>query len=75
MKSYTTTPELSIGFLDVMLMSATNPFNHVGMTQKVPYMPILVGLGPKLWSVTLKLCQRAYLSVPLLLLITINYYY
>ena len=67
MMSYTTTPELSIGFLDVMLMSATNPFNHVGMTQKVPYMPILVGLGPKLWSVTLKLCQRAYLSVPLLL--------
>ena len=65
MKSYTTTPELSIGFLGFMLMLATNPFNHVGMTQKVPYIPILVGLGPKLWSVTLKLCQRAYSSVPL----------
>ena len=65
MKRYTTTPELSIGFLDVMLMSATNPFNHVGMTQKVPYIPNFVGLGPKLWSVTLKLCQRAYSSVPL----------
>ena len=36
------------------------------MTQKAPYIPILVGLGPKLWSVTLKLCQRAYLSDPLL---------
>ena len=48
-----------------MLMLAKNPFNHVGMTQKAPYIPILVGLGPKLWSVTLKLCQRAYLSVPL----------
>ena len=35
------------------------------MTQKDPYIPILVGLGPKLWSVTLKLCQRAKLSVPL----------
>ena len=34
------------------------------MTQKAPYIPILVGLGPKLWSVTLKLCQRANLSVP-----------
>ena len=34
------------------------------MTQKDPYIPILVGLGPKLWSVTLKLCQRAKLSVP-----------
>ena len=45
-------------------MLAKNPFNHVGMTQKVPYIPIFVGLGPKLWSVTLKLCQRAYLSVP-----------
>ena len=65
MKSYTTTPELSIGFLGFMLMLAKNPFNHVGMTQKVPYMPILVGLGQKLWSVTLKLCQRAKLSVPL----------
>ena len=64
MKSYTTTPELSIGFLDFMLMLAKNPFNHVGMTQKLPYIPILVGLGPKLWSVTLKLCQRAYSSVP-----------
>ena len=49
-----------------MLMLAKNPFNHVGMTQKAPYIPILVGLGPKLWSVTLKLCQRAYLSDPLL---------
>ena len=46
-------------------MLAKNPFNHVGMTQKVPYIPIFVGLGPKLWSVTLKLCQLAYLSVPL----------
>ena len=64
MKSYTTTPELSIGFLGFMLMLAKNPFNHVGMTQKAPYTPILVGLGPKLWSVTLKLCQRAKLSVP-----------
>ena len=36
------------------------------MTQKDPYIPILVGLGPKLWSVTLKLCQRAKLSVPFL---------
>ena len=35
------------------------------MTQKAPYIPILVGLGPKLWSGTLKLCQRANLSVPL----------
>ena len=49
-----------------MVMLAKNPFNHVGMTQKVPYMPILVVLGPKLWSVTLKLCQRAKLSVPFL---------
>ena len=64
MASSTTTPELSIGFLGFMLMLAKNPFNHVGMTQKAPYTPILVGLGPKLWSVTLKLCQRAYLSVP-----------
>ena len=47
-------------------MLAKNPFNHMGMTQKAPYMPILVGLGPKLWSVTLKLYQRAYLSVPFL---------
>ena len=47
-----------------MVMLAKNPFNQVGMTQKAPYMPILVGLGPKLWSVTLKLYQRAYLSVP-----------
>ena len=64
MKRYTTTPELSIGFLDFMLMLAKNPFNHVGMTQKLPYIPILVGLGPKLWPVTLKLCQRAYSSAP-----------
>ena len=41
-----------------------NPSNHSCMTQKDPYIPILVGLGPKLWSVTLKLCQRAKLSVP-----------
>ena len=65
MKSYTTTPELSIGFLSFMVMLAKNPFNHVGMTQKVPNMPILVVVGPKLWSVTLKLCRRAKLSVPL----------
>ena len=65
MASSTTTPELSIGFLGFMLMLAKNPFNHVGMTQKAPYMPILVVLGPKLWSVTLKLCRRAKLSVPL----------
>ena len=65
MKSSTTPSEPYIGFLGFMLMLAKNPFNHVGMTQKVPYMPILVGLGPKLWSVTLKLCQRAYSSVPL----------
>ena len=51
-----------------MLMLVKNPFDHVGMTQKVPYMPILVGLGQKLRSVTLKLCQRAKLSVPLLIL-------
>ena len=66
MTSSTTPSERSIGFLGFMLMLAKNPFNHVGMTQKVPYMPILVVLGPKLWSVTLKLCQRAYSSVPLL---------
>ena len=65
MKSSTTPSEPYIGFLGFMLMLAKNPFNHVGMTQKAPYTPILVGLGPKLWSVTLKLCQRAYLSVPL----------
>ena len=68
MKSSTTPSEPYIGFLGFMLMLAKNPFNHVGMTQKVPYIPILVGLGPKLWSVTLKLCQRAYSSVPLLYL-------
>ena len=67
MKSSTTPSEPYIGFLGFMLMLAKNPFNHVGMTQKVPYIPILVGLGPKLWSVTLKLCQRAKLSVPLCL--------
>ena len=65
MKSSTTPSEPYIGFLGFMLMLAKNPFNHVGMTQKAPYTPILVGLGPKLWSVTLKLCQRAKLSVPL----------
>ena len=64
MKSSTTPSEPYIGFLGFMLMLAKNPLNHVGMTQKVPYMPILVGLGQKLWSVTLKLCQRAYSSVP-----------
>ena len=35
-----------------------NPSNHSCMTQKDPYIPSLVGLGPKLWSVTLKLSQR-----------------
>ena len=42
-----------------------NPSNPSCMTQKAPYIPILTGLEPKLWSVTLKLCQRAKLSVPL----------
>ena len=68
MTSSTTPSERSIGFLSFMAMLAKNPFNHVGMTQKAPYMPILVVLGPKLWSVTLKLCQRAKLSVPFLFL-------
>ena len=65
MMSSTTPSERSIGFLGFMVMLAKNPFNHVGMTQKLPYMPILVVLGSKLWSVTLKLCLRAKLSVPL----------
>ena len=72
MTSSTTPSERSIGFLGFMVMLAKNPFNHVGMTQKLPYMPILVVLGPKLWSVTLKLCRRAKLSVPFLVLIFIN---
>ena len=66
MTSSTTPSEKSIGFLGFMVMLAKNPFNHVGMTQKDPYMPNLVVLGQKLWSVTLKLCQRAKLSVPFL---------
>ena len=65
MTSSTTPSERSIGFLGFMVMLAKNPFNHVGMTQKAPYMPNLVVLGQKLWSVTLKLCRRAKLSVPL----------
>ena len=44
MKSSTTPSERSIGFLGFMVMLAKNPFNHVGMTQKVPNMPILVVL-------------------------------
>ena len=72
MTSSTTPSERSIGFLGFMVMLAKNPFNHVGMTQKDPYMPNLVVLGPKLWSVTLKLCRRAKLSVPFLVLIFIN---
>ena len=64
MMSSTTPSERSIGFLGFMVMLAKNPFNHVGITQKLPYMPILVVLGPKLSSVTLKLCQLAKLSVP-----------
>ena len=65
MTSSTTPSERSIGFLGFMVMLAKNPFNHVGMTQKDPYMPNLVVLGPKLWSVTLKLCRRAKLSAHL----------
>ena len=57
-------PIIIIIIIIIMVMLAKNPFNHVGMTQKVPYKPILVVLGPKLWSVTLKLCRRAKLSVP-----------
>ena len=54
-------------FMDVDLQGVQNetPSSHSCMSQKVPYIPILGGLGPKLWSVTLKLCQRAYSSVPL----------
>ena len=61
-------PQLSIGFLflDFMLMLAKNPFYQVGMSQKVPYMPTLVSLGPKLWSVTPKTLPACVFECPLI---------
>ena len=35
------------------------------MNPKVPYIPILVVLGPKLWAVSLKLHQPEQLNMPL----------
>ena len=51
-----------------------NPSNPSCMTQEAPYIPMLLGLGPKLWSVTLKLCQRAKLNVPDIFYVTLIQY-
>ena len=47
-----------------------NPSNPICMNPKVPYIPILVVLGPKLWAVSQKLCQPEQLNMHFLVAIS-----